>query len=114
MRIVFNPWFDKAILFIIFANCISLAVEDPSLEEPDPIIESFDLFFLAVYLIEMVLKMIAMGFVMEPHSYLRDPLNILDFFVVMMGCFSLAMNSSNVASIRVIRILRPLRTLNSL
>jgi len=77
MQIVFNPCFDKLILVTIFANCICLAIEDPSLEEPDPIIEIFDLVFLAIFSCEMVLKIIAMGFAVEPHSYLRDPWNIV-------------------------------------
>ena len=114
MTIVFNPWFDKFILFIIFANCISLAVEDPSLEEPDPFIEGLDMSFLVIFSIEMVLKIIAMGFALEAHSYLRDPWNILDFSVVILGWFSLSASSLNISAIRVIRILRPLRTLNSL
>ena len=114
MTIVFNPWFDKFILLIIFANCISLAVEDPSLEEPDPFIEGLDMSFLVIFSIEMVLKIIAMGFAWEAHSYLRDPWNILDFSVVILGWFSLSASSLNISAIRVIRILRPLRTLNSL
>lgn len=54
-----------------------MAIEDPSLETPDPIIEVLDLAFLIIFSIEMVLKIIAMGFVMEAHSYLRDPWNIV-------------------------------------
>ena len=114
MQIVFNSWFDKFILLTIFANCISLAIEDPSREEPDPLIEAFDLAFLIIFSFEMVLKIIAMGFVMEAYSYLRDPWNILDFSVVILGWFSLSASTLNISAIRVIRILRPLRTLNSL
>ena len=77
MQIVFNAWFDKFILLTIFANCICLAIEDPSLAEPDPVIEVFDMIFLIIFSIEMVLKIIAMGFFMEAHSYLRDPWNIV-------------------------------------
>ena len=65
MDIVFNVWFDRLILLTIFANCITLAIEDPSLEEPDPLIEALDLTYLIIFSIEMVLKIIAMGFVME-------------------------------------------------
>ena len=54
-----------------------LAIEDPSLEEPDPVIEVFDMVFLIIFSVEMVLKIIAMGFFMEAHSYLRDPWNIV-------------------------------------
>ena len=65
MQIVFNPWFDRVILLTIFANCISLAVEDPSLEEPDPVIEVLDLVFLIIFSIEMALKIITQGFIMQ-------------------------------------------------
>ena len=77
MHIVFNQWFDRFILLTIFANCICLALEDPSLEEPDPVIEMLDRIFLVVFSIEMILKIIAMGFVWGKHSYLRDPWNIV-------------------------------------
>lgn len=143
MQIVFNPWFDRVILLTIFANCVSLAVEDPSLPEPDPLIEVLDICFLIIFSIEMVLKIIAMGFVMQQFSYLRDAWNVvsyifstfskcfrlctsyltvrrqpifilqLDFLVVVLGWVSLSASSSKITAIRVIRILRPLRTLNS-
>ena len=82
MQIVFNRWFDRLILLTIFANCICLAIEDPSLETPDPVIEVFDMVFLVIFSIEMVLKIIAQGFAMEPHSYLRDPWNIVSCFLI--------------------------------
>ena len=110
---MFNPWFDRVILLTIFANCISLAVEDPSLEEPDPIIEVLDLVFLIIFSIEMALKIITQGFIMQQFSYLRDPWNVLDFTVVVLGWVSLSASSSKITAVRVIRILRPLRTLNS-
>lgn len=62
----------------IFLNCIVLAYEDPMVES-DPIIEIFDLIFLIIFSVEMVLKIIAFGFVMQPYSYLRDPWNIVSF-----------------------------------
>ena len=80
MQIVFNPWFDKFILLTIFANCVCLAIESPG-EEPDPVIETLDIVFLVIFSIEMVLKIIAMGFVMEAHSYLRDPWNIVSVVI---------------------------------
>ena len=82
MSIVFSPWFDRFILLTIFANCMCLALEDPRLEEPNPVIETLDRIFLVIFSIEMILKIIAMGFFMEPHSYLRDPWNIVSFSVI--------------------------------
>lgn len=97
------------------ANSIVLAAEDPAAEK-NTFLETLDYAFLTIFSIEMVLKIIAMGFVMRPYSYLRDPWNILDFLVVILGwltVFDLG-GGSNVNSIRVVRILRPLRTINAM
>lgn len=51
--------------------------------------DNIDFFFLIIYTIEMMLKIIAMGFFMRAHSYLRDTWNILDFVVVILGWVSL-------------------------
>jgi len=44
--------------------------------------------FLIIYTIEMILKVIALGFCMQQNSYLRDPWNVLDFIVVFFGWIS--------------------------
>ena len=44
-----------------------------------------DLFFTAAYTLEMVLKIIAMGFFAGPGTYLANGWNILDFIVVVTG-----------------------------
>ena len=38
--------------------------------------------FLAIYTVEMLVKLAARGFVLHPFTYLRDPWNWLDFAVV--------------------------------
>ena len=78
IQIVVNPWFDKFILFVILANSIVLAVENPTAEK-NTFLETLDYIFLGIFSVEMTLKIIAMGFVMRPHSYLRDPWNIVSF-----------------------------------
>jgi len=35
--------------------------------------------------VEMLLKIIALGFMFKPYSYMRDGWNVLDFTVVVMG-----------------------------
>ena len=102
-------------------------------------IEVIDMIFLILYTVEMVMKVIAMGFVTRPYSYLRDSWNILDFTVVMIGWISLflgppeaiqgaapqghlhdgskddkEMHGEGFSAIRVVRLLRPLRTINSI
>ena len=74
--------------------------------------DAIDFIFLLIYTTEMVLKIIAMGFFMRPHSYLRDGWNILDFTVVVLGWLGMFITAGDISAIKVIRILRPLRTIN--
>jgi hypothetical protein len=109
--VMVNPWFDRFILITIMVNCLVLATD----KEVDFItnnVETIDLAFLIIYTLEMIFKVIAMGFFTREHSYLRDSWNKLDFVVVMMGWVSLSLKSGDISAIKVIRILRPLRTIN--
>ena len=106
-----NPWFDRFILLVIMVNCVFLALD----KEVDAVTnnnEMIDFIFLILYTGEMVFKIIAQGFFMRAHSYLRDSWNILDFTVVVLGWMSRVFEGGDVSAIKVIRILRPLRTIN--
>ena len=61
---------------MIFANCIFLAL-DKEFESVTAVADQVDFVFLLIYTIEMILKIIAMGFFMRAHSYLRDPWNVV-------------------------------------
>ncbi len=41
--------------------------------------------FLAIYTCEMVIKVIAKGFILNDYTYLRNPWNWLDFIVILSG-----------------------------
>ena len=49
-----------------------------------------DYFFTIAFIIEMVIKLIALGFVMDEGSYLRDNWNRLDFFIVVTSMVELS------------------------
>lgn len=78
---VINKWFDYFILIIILLNCICLSLDSTNPEEADTtlqrVINILDYVFLGIFTLEMVLKIIAMGFVMRPYTYLRDGWNIV-------------------------------------
>ena len=71
-----NPWFDRFILFFILVNCVFLAL-DKEIDSVTRNIEVIDFVFLMTYTWEMTMKIIAMGFFMRAHSYLRDSWNIV-------------------------------------
>ena len=75
-----NPWFDRFILFVILVNCVFLAL-DKEIDSVTNNIETIDFVFLIIYTWEMTMKIIAMGFFMRAHSYLRDSWNIVSILV---------------------------------
>jgi len=69
----------------------------------------------AIFFLEAVFKIIAMGFVVHNQSYLRDPWNWLDFFVVCVSVIDvipIGIEAGFLKIIRTVRILRPLRSIN--
>lgn len=69
-------WFDRLILLVILVNSIFLALDSPSDNTKNYQFYA-DYVFLVIYTIEMCLKVIAMGFLLRPHSYLRDLWNVV-------------------------------------
>ena len=57
-------------------NCVFLAL-DMEVDAVTDNAKSIDFIFLQIYTLEMILKIIAMGFFMRAHSYLRDSWNIV-------------------------------------
>lgn len=76
-------------------------------------LDKVDQGFTVVYATEAILKIIAFGFIFHKRSYLRDPWNVLDFLVVIIGIISLIPSVPNLKSLRTMRVLRPLRSINA-
>jgi hypothetical protein len=70
-------------------NSITLAMFDytdrQSETEYNQILNKFEATFVAIYAGEALLRIIAYGFVVSKHSYMRDFWNVLDFVVVLTG-----------------------------
>jgi len=78
------------------------------------IVESAELIFFAVFALEMIIKILAFGFLFEgPKTYLKDYWSILDFVVVMSSIATLA-GSVNISFLRLFRLLRPLKSLSKM
>ena len=112
-KIVGSSLFEWATIIVIMFNCVMLAITNPN-NEQTPAEKNIDFFFLVFYSSEMVLKIIAMGFILSKNSYLRDIWNILDFAIVLSTyTIYLPVQTINIQGLRTLRILRPLRTISS-
>lgn len=69
------------------------------------------MFFNYAFIVEMCVKIIAMGLVMDNGSYLEDSWNQLDFFIVMSSIADMSLTGFDLPFIRILRMLRVLRPL---
>lgn len=71
-----NKYFDYAMLATIVANCVTLGMysHQPGFDESQlgQFLQAADYFFLGVFSLEMLLKVLAMGLVLAPGTYLRS------------------------------------------
>eukprot|EP00755_Sulcionema_specki_P000327 Sspe_Gene.25295::Locus_10151_Transcript_1_1_Confidence_1.000_Length_5227::g.25295::m.25295 len=113
-RLICSRAFQRGIMVVILLNALVLALDTPGLRDEDGVegmVKYTELIFLAIYSIEVLLKVVALGLVMHEHSYLRNPVNAMDIAVVVAGFVSLA-GYSDVNSIAMMRLIRPARMIS--
>jgi len=111
LAVVHSCFFENFILLTIIANCFSMAIQTTNSKENFWL--KLELAFQIIYTVEVILKILAFGFVFEKNSYLRDWWNILDFTVVCGSWLSMGSDTVNISAMRGVRALRTLRTLNA-
>lgn len=62
-----------------------MALDDPTSEDNNILLAYFEIVFLGFYTLEILLKIIGMGFILNKGSFMRDGMNLLDFFIVFMA-----------------------------
>ncbi|KAJ9520848.1 hypothetical protein QJQ45_014049 [Haematococcus lacustris] len=102
---------------VIIANCITLALEAPTPAFPATALgRSLALanyVFIGLFTAEAALKILALGFVLAPNTYLRNGWNCLDFLVVCVSFLDFT-SLGNLTAVRSVRALRPLRTITKI
>lgn len=109
--------FEWLILITICLNCVALGAQTPfpahDTNSTNQLLEKIEYFFLALFTVECILKIIAFGFFFHPEAYLRSAWNLLDFVIVVIGLMNLILSfilpTFNVKALRAFRVLRPLR-----
>ena len=86
------PPFEWTVLVTIIASCVVMALEEhlPNGDKTNLAIKLgvTESYFLGIFCVEMSLKIVALGFILHPKSYLRNIWNIMDFVVVVTGSVS--------------------------
>ena len=111
-------WFDTFIILLIIASSICLMLDVPRLDPESDLkamLIKLNYWFTGLFVMEMMLKIVAYGFISTPKAYLKQGWNILDFCIVMISILGLMADLvpafGKLKSLRILRVLRPLRLL---
>ncbi|ELT95078.1 hypothetical protein CAPTEDRAFT_210954 [Capitella teleta] len=99
-----HPLFSLFVMVIILTNCVFMAMSRPCK------LFAHREIFTAMYTFEVLVKILARGFILKPFTYLRDAWNWLDFVVVTLAYIQMAFPLGNLAALRTFRVLRALKT----
>ncbi|XP_064423736.1 voltage-dependent T-type calcium channel subunit alpha-1G [Latimeria chalumnae] len=119
-KIITHRMFDHIILFIIFLSCITIAMERPSIEPHSAeriFLTLSNYIFTVIFLTEMTVKVVAMGWCFGEQVYLKSSWNILDGLLVMISVIDILVSmvsDSDTKILGMLRVLRLLRTLRPL
>lgn len=73
--------FETTIFVIIGINSLLMIADDPMNENSELIILA-EKIFTVLYTLEMIIKVLGLGFILGKNAYLKDSWNILDFIIV--------------------------------
>ncbi|XP_026318238.1 muscle calcium channel subunit alpha-1-like [Hyposmocoma kahamanoa] len=116
--------FGNIILVCIMLSSAMLAAEDPldaaQKGSRNWLLSQFDVFFTAIFTLELFLKLVTYGLIFHEGAFLRSAFNVLDMLVVCVSLVSIGfkligMSSGSISVVkilRVFRVLRPLRAIN--
>ncbi|CAF3991388.1 unnamed protein product, partial [Adineta steineri] len=125
LKLLTWAWFEHLTMFIILLNCITLGMYQPCAHSTGIdlskkcdtarciSLQAIEYFIFAYFIIEMSIKMVAMG-IFGKGTYLAESWNRLDCFIVLTGLVELLIpgDSLSLSAIRTVRVLRPLRAIN--
>ncbi|XP_037539055.1 sodium channel protein type 4 subunit alpha B [Nematolebias whitei] len=99
--------FDLGIILSIILNIIFMATEHyPMMEETYNLLSNTNLVFLAIFTLELLLKLMTLG----AFGYFQDRWNIFDFIVVVLGLLDVGLEGvQGLSMLRSLQLLRALR-----
>uniref|UniRef100_A0A8C1TPE8 Voltage-dependent T-type calcium channel subunit alpha n=2 Tax=Cyprinidae TaxID=7953 RepID=A0A8C1TPE8_CYPCA len=119
-KIINHKMFDHVVLVIIFLNCITIAMERPRIDPSSAeriFLTLSNYIFTAIFVTEMTIKVVALGWCFGEKTYLKSSWNILDGMLVMISAIDILVSmisNSGTKILGMLRVLRLLRTLRPL
>ncbi|XP_060540015.1 voltage-dependent T-type calcium channel subunit alpha-1H isoform X1 [Pantherophis guttatus] len=116
-KVIAHKMFDHVVLVFIFLNCITIALERPDID-PNSTERIFlsvsNYIFTAIFVAEMMVKVVALGFFSGEHTYLQSSWNVLDGILVFVSIIDIIVSMASAGGAKILGILRVLRLLRTL
>ncbi|XP_063286517.1 voltage-dependent T-type calcium channel subunit alpha-1H isoform X3 [Pelobates fuscus] len=116
-KVIAHKMFDHVVLVFIFLNCITIALERPDID-PNSMERIFlsvsNHIFTAIFVVEMTIKVVALGFFSGENAYLQSSWNVLDGVLVFVSIIDIIVSLASAGGAKILGILRVLRLLRTL
>ncbi|XP_029292902.1 voltage-dependent T-type calcium channel subunit alpha-1H [Cottoperca gobio] len=115
--VISHKLFDHVVLVFIFLNCITIALERPDIQLNSPermFLSVSNYVFTVIFLAEMAIKVLALGFCFGKQTYLQSSWNVLDGLLVFVSLVDILVSLAYTGGNRILGILRVLRLLRTL
>uniref|UniRef100_A0A4W6C1G9 Calcium channel, voltage-dependent, T type, alpha 1H subunit a n=1 Tax=Lates calcarifer TaxID=8187 RepID=A0A4W6C1G9_LATCA len=115
--VISHKLFDHVVLVFIFLNCITIALERPDIQPHSTervFLSVSNYIFTVIFLAEMAMKVVALGFCFGNQSYLQSSWNVLDGLLVFVSLVDILVSLAYTGGNRILGILRVLRLLRTL
>ncbi|XP_067398654.1 sodium channel protein type 5 subunit alpha-like [Emydura macquarii macquarii] len=106
IKVSVHSLFIMFITFTVLLNC-AMMIPPVFLEN-----KNIEYTFAGIYTCEILIKVLARGFVWNQFTFLRDPWNFVDFIVTVVTFVSLFSSYGNISALRTFRILRSLKAIS--
>ncbi|XP_053783738.1 voltage-dependent T-type calcium channel subunit alpha-1H isoform X2 [Desmodus rotundus] len=116
-KIIAHKMFDHIVLVFIFLNCITIALERPDIDPGSTervFLSISNYIFTAIFVAEMMVKVVALGLVSGEHAYLQSSWNVLDGLLVLVSLVDIIVAMASAGGAKILGILRVLRLLRTL
>ncbi|XP_014649086.1 PREDICTED: voltage-dependent T-type calcium channel subunit alpha-1H [Ceratotherium simum simum] len=116
-KIIAHKLFDHVVLVFIFLNCITIALERPDIDPGSTervFLSVSNYIFTAIFVVEMMVKVVALGLVSGEHAYLQSSWNVLDGLLVLVSLVDIVVAMASAGGAKILGILRVLRLLRTL
>ena len=112
--------FKMLILLAVIANAIIMGMHSyrHRIDEKVKQVTELDYvsarIFVCIFSLELIIKVIAMGFVLQKNSYLRNGWNVLDFVSLLTGVTEvIELDVADLMWLRTLRVIKPLRSVKA-